>query len=147
MRFHVGVLCASHSECLFNDHIGVSKALPCITMPDAKAMADVGALLGTQTEVCGIIIRDRVILVDERRSLRDRRDCIIDRREFFILHVDQVERLFRFAPRRCGNGCNRVTGETHALSGKHRLILDLAAIVAQFPYILWRKYNGLTWYG
>src|SRR5207247_196625 len=68
VRFHVGVLCASCSECFFNDHIGVGKALPCITVPDAKAMADVGARLWTQTKVGGIIIRDRVMLVDERRS-------------------------------------------------------------------------------
>ena len=147
MRFHVSVLCASRSECFFNYHIGVGEALLCITVPDAKAMADVGALLWTQAEVCSIIIRDRVILMNKRRSFRDRLDCIIDGWEFFILHVDQVERLFSFAPRRCGNCCNRVTSETHALSSKHCLVLDLAAIVAQFPYILWRKYDGLTWYG
>jgi hypothetical protein len=77
-----------------------------------------------------------MMVVDERRSLRDRLYRIIDGWEFFILHVDQAECLFSFVPRRGSNSCNRVTGETHALSGKHRLVLDLAAIVAQFPYIL-----------
>src|SRR6266699_6230950 len=45
-----------------------------------------------------------------------------------------------------GNGCNRVTGETNALYGKHRLILDLATIPAVFSNVIRREYDNVIWY-
>src|SRR6266568_6627259 len=63
---HRGVLGARCSISLFDDHIRLFEAF-LIAVPDAKAVTNIRTLLRPHIEVGSIVIRNRMVLVDERR--------------------------------------------------------------------------------
>ena len=65
MWFHRGVLGARCSICLFDDHIRLFEAF-LVAVPDAKAVTNIRPLLGPHIEVGCIVIRNRMVLMDER---------------------------------------------------------------------------------
>src|SRR6266446_10320999 len=146
VRFHRRMLCASRSKRLFDNDICVLETFIYITMPDAKAMADIRALLRAHAEVGSIIVRDIMMFMDKRSTLRNCLYSIVDSCKFFVLHIDQVDRLLSFPPTRCCNCRHRIASETRAIRGKYRLVLYLTAIHAKLANIVWSEhYNGI-WY-
>ena len=133
---HVRVLRARNVVPLLDDDVGLLEAAVDVAVADAKAMADVGALLRTQAEVGRVVVGDHVALVDKRRALSGRLEGVEHGRPFFIVHRDQSERLLSLARRR---GCDRgyrVADVACDVGGEHRLVLDLAAVAAQVTHVV-----------
>src|SRR5438477_2422621 len=118
MRFHRNMLRARRSICLLNHDLRLLEALLHVTMPNAKAMADIAALLWTYAEIGCIVVRNGMMFVYKRGAFRCGLDSIEQAGQWFVLHLNQVQRLISLTFRRCGNGGYRITHKTHALCGQ-----------------------------
>src|SRR5579871_2099662 len=141
MRLHRNMLRAWRSICFLNDYIRLLKALVYIPMPNTKAMADIGAFLGSYAEVGRVVVRNGMMFVYKRSAFRHCFNSIEHARQWLVLHINQVERLIRLPFCRRGNGSYRVADKTRALYSQYRLILNLTTIAAKLTNIIQRQHN------
>ena len=111
-------------------------------MPDAKAVANIGALLWTYAEVGSIVVRDGMMFMHKWCSFRYRLDSIEHAWKSLILYVNQVESLISFLFCRRSNSHHRITHKTHTVAGQHRLILNLTPVAAKVTDIVWCKHDN-----
>src|SRR5438093_12228157 len=71
---------------------------------------------------------------------------IIHAWKLLVLHVNQIEGLIGFPFRRRGNGYDGVANKAHAIYREHRLVLDLATVLAEFSDVVRRQHNDGSGY-
>src|SRR5260370_15422997 len=144
VRFHRSMLGARRSICFLNDHLCLLETLLYIAMPDAKAMANIGAFLGTYAEVGSIVVRDGMMFMHKWCSFRHCLDSIEHSWKSLVLYINQVESLIGFLFRRRSNSHHRIAHKTYTVTGQHRLILNLTTVAAKVTDIIWCKHdNGI----
>src|SRR2546425_12437101 len=100
MRLHWRVLGAGGMIGLLNNHIGLRETLVNIPVANAETVADVGTGLGAHTKVSGIVVGNRMLIVNKKCAFRGSLNRVKNGRKFFVFHVDRVERLARLLSRR-----------------------------------------------
>ncbi len=88
----------------------------CVTTRCARASSEFDFPLVAE----GIVERDIVgVFLPQARRIRARRgECVRDRRQRFVLHLDQFKGSARLRNRFGNHHRNRFAGETHAISCK-----------------------------
>ncbi len=113
VRLHRRVLGGRRSEGLLDDLVGLLEAALDVAVADAEEVAHVRALLGSQPEVGGVVVRDPVPIVHEDGALERLLEAEHGR-QLLVLDVDEGERGLGLLRSLGRHGGHRVTGEAGA---------------------------------
>ena len=117
MWFHRDVRCAGDRERLLEDHLGVVKSFLAEPRLETEPVTHVSAVRPQGVRVVEALVQCRSRLAG--RFLR-----LEHSRQLPVLHLDQLERLLRFARRRCRDGRDHIAHVQDAVARHDRLVLD-----------------------
>ena len=146
VRLHRRVLGGRRSERLLDDLVGLLEAALDVAVADAEEVAHVRALLGSQPEVGGVVVRDPVPIVDEHGAL-ERLLEVEHGRQLLVLDVDESERGLGLLRSLGRHGGHRVTGKAGPIDREHRLVADLAAEPGEIADVRRRHRDGSAGHG